>query len=269
MNRGVILEANLTGAALLGVERSRLINRRLPHFVVPASQPIFLAFLERVFAGTAKQVCEAALSRENAAPFWAGFRATSAVSLKGTRKWCRVTFSDITARKQAEEAQRRMEVLAVANQELKREIVRRQAVEEALRKSEQHYARLLEQSRHMQEQMRSLSRQLLLAQEEERKRISRELHDVIAQTLTGINVQLATLKRACHSKPQRPRTKHHPHATVGAAVSGHRASVRPGAAPGGVGRPGADPRPPHVYESTSGPRRASGSVCQPLLRWSK
>lgn len=31
-------------------------------------------------------------------------------------------------------------------------------------------------------------------QEEERCRISRELHDVIAQTLTGINVQLANLK---------------------------------------------------------------------------
>jgi signal transduction histidine kinase len=35
----------------------------------------------------------------------------------------------------------------------------------------------------------------LKAQEEERKRISRELHDVIAQTLTGINVRLANLKK--------------------------------------------------------------------------
>ena len=34
-----------------------------------------------------------------------------------------------------------------------------------------------------------------LAQEEERKIISRELHDVIAQTLTGINVRLAALKK--------------------------------------------------------------------------
>src|ERR1019366_102000 len=42
---------------------------------------------------------------------------------------------------------------------------------------------------------RDLSHQLLQVQEEERKRISRELHDVIAQTLTGINTRLATLKK--------------------------------------------------------------------------
>jgi len=47
----------------------------------------------------------------------------------------------------------------------------------------------------MQEQLRRLSRQILSAQEEERKEISRELHDVIAQTLTGINVRLAALKK--------------------------------------------------------------------------
>jgi len=46
----------------------------------------------------------------------------------------------------------------------------------------------------LQGQLRLLSRQLLLAQEEERKKISRELHDEIAQTLTGINVRLAALK---------------------------------------------------------------------------
>ena len=45
----------------------------------------------------------------------------------------------------------------------------------------------------MQERLRHLSRQLLLTQEEERKRISRELHDEIVQTLVGINVHLASL----------------------------------------------------------------------------
>jgi signal transduction histidine kinase len=85
--------------------------------------------------------------------------------------------------------------LAASQRRFKAEIAQRKSAEAALRKSEQHYSRLLKQSRWMQEQLRLLSRQLLLAQEEERKKISRELHDVIAQTLTGINVRLANLKQ--------------------------------------------------------------------------
>jgi signal transduction histidine kinase len=46
----------------------------------------------------------------------------------------------------------------------------------------------------MRDRLQQLSHQLLSAQEQERKRISRELHDVIAQTLAGINVGLAVLK---------------------------------------------------------------------------
>jgi signal transduction histidine kinase len=84
--------------------------------------------------------------------------------------------------------------LTASNRQLQQEIVQRKSVEESLRKSEHHYSELLEQSRHMQEQLRLLSRQLLSAQEEERKMISRELHDQIAQTLTGINIRLASLK---------------------------------------------------------------------------
>jgi two-component system, NarL family, sensor histidine kinase DegS len=88
---------------------------------------------------------------------------------------------------------RRLKELATANRALKREIVRREKVEIELKKSEAHYAKLFEESRIMQEQMRHLSRQLLLTQEEERRRISRELHDEIVQTLVGINVHLASL----------------------------------------------------------------------------
>jgi signal transduction histidine kinase len=89
--------------------------------------------------------------------------------------------------------QRSVDLIA-SNRQLQQEILQRKSVEESLRKSEQHYALLLAQSRQMQEQLRLLSRQLLSAQEEERKMISRELHDQIAQTLTGINVRLASLK---------------------------------------------------------------------------
>ena len=314
---GVILEANLTGAALLGLERTRLINRRLPLLVAPTSRPDFLAFLRRVFAETGKQVCGAMVIREDGLSFWAELNGTVAISPDGPTKWCRVAISDITVLKEAEEvqgriaaivqasddaiigedlngiitswnpgaekifgftagemvgasilrlvpadrcdeekhilgnikagksvqhfetqrrtkagrlidvsitaspikntagkvigvskvirditerkraddAQRRLEVLAASNRKLEQEIVRRQVVEKSLKQSEQHSRQLLEQSRQMQEQLRLLSRLLLSAQEEERKKISRELHDVIAQTLTSINLRLSALRK--------------------------------------------------------------------------
>jgi signal transduction histidine kinase len=98
-------------------------------------------------------------------------------------------------KKSIEALSQRTVELAASNLELQQEIAQRKAVEAALKKSEHHYSQLLERSDRLQEQLRQLSRQILLAQEDERKKISRELHDVIAQTLTGINIRLATLKR--------------------------------------------------------------------------
>jgi PAS domain S-box-containing protein len=192
---GVILEANLKSAALLGTERSQLINRSVLPIISPASRPAFLAFLEKVFTGTKDQECEALLLKKRGGTFLAVFRATSAVGPVGARRWCRVAFGDVTDRKQAEEAQRRLEDLANTNQGLNREIVRRQTVEHTLKQSEQRQSLLVKQSRHMQGQLRHLSHQILQAQEEERMRISRDLHDEIAQTLLGINIRLLTLKK--------------------------------------------------------------------------
>ncbi len=199
--QGRILELNLTGAALLGVERSRLLNRGFLHFVAPASQPIFLAFLQRAFANPGKQVCEATLLKEDGTPFWANFHGTLALACGGPKQWCRMAVSDLTTLKQAEEAQRRLEALAVANRELSQEIVRRQAVEKSLKNSEQRQSQLLEESRQMHEQLRHLTHRILQAQEEERKRISRELHDEITQVLVGIHVHLESLARAATLDP--------------------------------------------------------------------
>jgi len=98
-------------------------------------------------------------------------------------------------RKIIETLSQRTVELASSNLELNQEINHRKTAEAALKKSERHYSELLEQSDRLQEQLRQLSRQILSAQEEERREISRELHDVIAQTLTGINVRLAALKK--------------------------------------------------------------------------
>jgi signal transduction histidine kinase len=84
---------------------------------------------------------------------------------------------------------RRTEELAAKNRQLKKEILQHKAAEKALKKL------LLEQSLHMQEQLRHLSRQIISAQEDERSRISRDLHDEVAQVMMGINLHLATLKK--------------------------------------------------------------------------
>jgi PAS domain S-box-containing protein len=192
---GAILEANLKSASMLNMERSGLVNRSLLNFVAETSRPDFLGLLRKVFTVPKDQEWEALLQKQDGGTLLASFRATSAVSREGRRKWCRVAFGDITDRKRAEEAQRRLEALSDANLELNREIVRRQAVEKALQKSERHQSRSLQKSRHMQGQLRHLSHGILQAQEEERMRISRDLHDEIVQTLVGINVQLAALTR--------------------------------------------------------------------------
>jgi signal transduction histidine kinase len=90
---------------------------------------------------------------------------------------------------------RRTVELATTNRLLQRGIVRRKTVEAALKISGQHYTKLLKDSLQLQEELRQLTHQVLAAQEEERKKISHELQDEIAQTLLGINVRLISLKK--------------------------------------------------------------------------
>jgi PAS domain S-box-containing protein len=101
-------------------------------------------------------------------------------------------FYDITERKKAEAIRRRLAVLAAANKKAHREIARRRRVEASLRESEQVQHVLLAESRLLHLQMRHLTRDFIRAQEAERKKISRELHDDVMQTLVGINVALTT-----------------------------------------------------------------------------
>jgi signal transduction histidine kinase len=89
---------------------------------------------------------------------------------------------------------RRTVDLAASNRSLKQGIVQRQTVEEALKKSGGRAKKLLEESRRLQKHLQHLTHQILTAQEDKRKKISRDLQDEIAQTLLGINVRLLSLK---------------------------------------------------------------------------
>ena len=60
----------------------------------------------------------------------------------------------------------------------------------------------LEESLELQKCLRQLTHRVLEAQEDERKKLSHELRDEIAQTLLGINVRLLSLKQGDRSNIQ-------------------------------------------------------------------
>lgn len=95
---------------------------------------------------------------------------------------------------------RRTADLALSNQHLVRGIRRRKGAESALKKSAEHHARLLKKSRQLQQHLRQLTRRILVAREDRRAAISRQLQDEIAQTLLGIRLRLLVLQRDARAK---------------------------------------------------------------------
>lgn len=89
----------------------------------------------------------------------------------------------------------RMTELASSRLRLSQEVIRRKAVERSLKSSETHNAKAFTETSLLKERLQALSRQVLSMQEDERKKISRDLHDVVAQSLMSINVRLATLRK--------------------------------------------------------------------------
>jgi signal transduction histidine kinase len=86
--------------------------------------------------------------------------------------------------------------LTLLKRRLARETKKRETAEASLKASKTHYGTLLARSNFAKEQKKLLARQVILAQEEERRQISRTLHDEVSQILTGINVRLIGLARS-------------------------------------------------------------------------
>ncbi len=142
--------------------------------------------------GAALASQEASSSRDGVIKRAQIFFAEVITPIETTHRAARETSGDLN--RLTKTLSRRTAELAASGRHLKRGIVQRKAAEKALKKSGKYRTSLLKQSCLVQEHLRHLTRQILLAQEDKRTKISRELHDEIAQTLLGINVRLLALK---------------------------------------------------------------------------
>jgi signal transduction histidine kinase len=86
--------------------------------------------------------------------------------------------------------------LAAGARRLATEVVKHRACEARILRVRRQYRTLRDASHAKQRALRLLTQRVITAQEEERKSISRELHDEVVQTLVGINVELSALVRA-------------------------------------------------------------------------
>ena len=143
---GLIQEANLTAATLLGVARGALVQQPMSRFMLTADQDAYYRHRKLLLASGVAQDFDLRLHRADGRPIWARLAMAAAEDAAGARV-CRVMLSDVTERKQAEEA------------------------------------------------IFQLSARLLQVQDEERRRMARELHDTTAQSLAALALNLDLLAK--------------------------------------------------------------------------
>lgn len=184
--RGIISRANLTISAMVGIDRDKMPRRSFGMLLARSDRAAFKSLLYQVLTTETVRSGEFKMADPKLAVRFVSIEAKRYFSEAESSAVIQCNIRDIGTRKLAED-------MASRNVKLNREIARRKTVEEDLRAHRKEQTRLLKQSSLQQKQLRDLSHQILNAQEEERKRISRELHDIIAQTLVGINVHLEVL----------------------------------------------------------------------------
>lgn len=105
---GVILEANLTAADLLGVPRNSLIKLVFSQFVMPEFLDPYLDHKKRVSEMDGRHTCELKLKKKDGTPFWALLDSIAVKDSSGNLTRIRTVVSDIADRKATEEERLRL-----------------------------------------------------------------------------------------------------------------------------------------------------------------
>jgi len=112
---GRIRRVNLTGSALLHVERASLVQMRFQTFVAPASLPAFRGFLARMAESGEKERCELeAVTPGRKRPLWLIAEGRSQRAAGGAECRYRVALTDITEKRQLEQSLRERDATELA-----------------------------------------------------------------------------------------------------------------------------------------------------------
>ena len=114
--KGLILEANLAVATLLGLARADLINQPISRFMLKDDRDVNTLHLKHLFETGQPQVNELRMVKKAGTTFWALLKTTAMQDAYGVSKCC-ILLSDITERKQAEAyGEMGREVLQILNE---------------------------------------------------------------------------------------------------------------------------------------------------------
>jgi PAS domain S-box-containing protein len=170
---GVILEVNKPAADLLGVSIKNIVGMSVRDVVHPRYRSAVDDYLRRFTDGSGGEARGLLrLWRTHAAGVLLLEYRSSRVGAEGT---------------------------PVRIQGIARNVTEQNLQERSLRKRERQLRSLLATADRMQEDLRVVTRELLRVQEEERRRISRELHDELGQLLAAITLNLEVLKKTLQS----------------------------------------------------------------------
>ncbi len=125
--KGLIQEANLTAARLLGIGKQLLVKKPFTKFIHSEDQDVYYHHRKLLLQSLAPQVCEVRMVNRDGDPFWA--RLESMISREGLDgapgspgrqggQVCRTVMSDISLLKQAEENSNKIRALLIETEKL-------------------------------------------------------------------------------------------------------------------------------------------------------
>jgi PAS domain S-box-containing protein len=114
--QGLILEANLTAAALLGVSRSALVKQPINRFMFREQRSTFQQCCQQLHVTGQNQTCELQLRKDNGTLIWVSLSLNAGKSVAGVTT-LRVMLKDITVQMQlSQQLQEKNTALLLANQ---------------------------------------------------------------------------------------------------------------------------------------------------------